>query len=79
VKIPIIGMGGIADARDAIEFMLVGAAAVQVGTANFVDPFIWPKLLEGLRDYMRRHGVAKVGDIVGAVDTRARDTEWISS
>jgi len=79
VKIPIIGMGGIADARDAIEFMLVGAAAVQVGTANFVDPFIWPKLLEGLRDYMRRHSVAKVGDIVGAVDTRARDTEWISS
>jgi len=79
VKIPIIGMGGIADARDAIEFMLVGAAAVQVGTANFVDPFIWPKLLEGLRDYMRRHSVAKVGDIVGAVDTRERDTEWISS
>jgi dihydroorotate dehydrogenase (NAD+) catalytic subunit len=79
VKIPIIGMGGIADARDAIEFMLVGAAAVQVGTANFVDPFIWPKLLEGLRDYMLRHGIAKVGDIVGAVDTRARDTEWISS
>jgi dihydroorotate dehydrogenase (NAD+) catalytic subunit len=50
-----------------------------VGTANFVDPFIWPKLLEGLRDYMLRHGIAKVGDIVGAIDTRERDTEWISS
>src|SRR5437773_2163927 len=44
VKIPIVGMGGIADARDAIEFIIAGASAVQVGTANFVDPFIWPKL-----------------------------------
>src|SRR5437867_11864684 len=51
VKIPIIGMGGIADARDAIEFMIAGASAVQVGTANFVDPFIWPKLLDGIRAY----------------------------
>ena len=79
VKIPIIGMGGIADARDAIEFMLVGAAAVQVGTANFVDPFIWPKLLDGIRDYMKRHHVARVSDIVGSVDTRSKDKEWISS
>ncbi|HEY2907734.1 MAG TPA: dihydroorotate dehydrogenase [Vicinamibacterales bacterium] len=79
VKIPIIGMGGIADARDAIEFMLVGAAAVQVGTANFVDPFIWPKLLDGIRDYMKRHNVARVSDIVGSVDTRSKDKEWISS
>jgi dihydroorotate dehydrogenase (NAD+) catalytic subunit len=79
VKIPIIGMGGIADARDAIEFMLVGASAVQVGTANFVDPFIWPKLLDGIRDYMRRHAVARAADLVGTVDTRAKDKEWISS
>jgi dihydroorotate dehydrogenase (NAD+) catalytic subunit len=79
VKIPIIGMGGIADARDAIEFMLVGATAVQVGTANFVDPFIWPKLLDGIRDYMRRHDIARAADLVGTVDTRARDKEWISS
>ena len=79
VKIPIIGMGGIADARDAIEFMLVGATAVQVGTANFVDPFIWPKLLDGIRDYMKRHNVARVADLVGTVDTRSRDKEWISS
>ena len=48
VKIPIIGMGGIMDARDVLEFMLAGANAVQVGTANFVDPFIWRKLLDGL-------------------------------
>src|SRR6058998_2625389 len=52
VKIPIIGMGGIADARDALEFMIAGATAVQVGTANFVDPLIWGKLLEGIRSYM---------------------------
>src|SRR6266436_6353168 len=53
VKIPIIGMGGISDARDAIEFMIAGASAVQVGTANFVDPFIWAKLLDGIRNYMQ--------------------------
>jgi len=67
VKIPIIGMGGITDARDVIEFMLAGADAVQIGTANFVDPFIWSKLLEGLRAYMERHHVARLSDIVGAV------------
>ena len=55
VKIPVIGMGGIATATDALEFMIAGATAVQVGTANFVDPFIWTKLLDGMRDYMTRH------------------------
>jgi len=79
VKIPILGMGGIADARDVVEFMIAGADAVQVGTANFVDPFIWPKLLDGLSDYLRRHSVAKVSDLVGTIDTRAKDQEWISS
>jgi dihydroorotate dehydrogenase (NAD+) catalytic subunit len=69
ITIPIIGMGGIADARDAIEFMIAGASAVQVGTASFVDPFIWPKLLDGIRDYMQRHNVARVADLVGTVDT----------
>jgi dihydroorotate dehydrogenase (NAD+) catalytic subunit len=68
VKIPIIGMGGITDARDVIEFMLAGAAAVQIGTQNFVDPFIWNKVLDGLADYMTRHKVAKLGDLVGAFD-----------
>ena len=79
VKIPIVGMGGIANARDALEFMIAGAAAVQVGTANFVDPFIWPKLLDGIREYMQRHEIARIADLVGTVDTRARDNEWISS
>ena len=68
VKIPVIGMGGIADARDALEFIIAGADAVQVGTANFVDPFIWTKLLDGIRDYGRRHGIARVGDLVGTVE-----------
>jgi dihydroorotate dehydrogenase (NAD+) catalytic subunit len=69
VRIPIVGMGGIADARDAIEFMLAGATAVQVGTANFVDPFIWPKLIDGLADYLRRHHIGRAADLVGALDT----------
>jgi len=71
VKIPIVGMGGIADARDALEFIIAGASAVQVGTANFVDPFIWRKLLDGLQDYGARHGVARVTDLVGAAHSQA--------
>jgi dihydroorotate dehydrogenase (NAD+) catalytic subunit len=68
VKIPVIGMGGIADARDALEFMIAGANAVQVGTANFVDPFIWTKLLDGIRDYGERHHIARLSDLVGTVE-----------
>jgi dihydroorotate dehydrogenase (NAD+) catalytic subunit len=79
VKIPIIGMGGIATATDALEFMIAGATAVQVGTANFVDPFIWSKLLTGMRDYMQRHSVARIADLVGSVDTSTREKQWISS
>ena len=75
VKIPIIGMGGIADARDALEFMIAGAAAVQVGTANFVDPFIWPKLIDGVREYLERHNMARVADLVGTIDTRSGTLE----
>src|SRR6187455_2935367 len=62
VKIPIIGMGGIATTADALEFIIAGASAVQVGTTNFVDPFIWDKLVDGLRDYMGRHRIAKISD-----------------
>jgi dihydroorotate dehydrogenase (NAD+) catalytic subunit len=75
VKIPIIGMGGIADARDALEFMIAGATAVQVGTANFVDPLIWPKLLDGILAYMQRHNLNHVTDLVGTVRTRLTETE----
>jgi len=79
VNIPIIGMGGIADARDALEFIIAGAAAVQVGTASFVDPYIWSKLLDGISAYMERHQIARISDLVGTVDIRAKDKEWISS
>jgi len=79
VKLPIIGMGGIATADDVLEFMIAGANAVQVGTANFVDPLIWPKLLDGLREYMTRHAIARLGDIIGTLDTTKRETAWISS
>jgi dihydroorotate dehydrogenase (NAD+) catalytic subunit len=79
VKIPVIGMGGIASARDALEFMIAGATAVQVGTANFVDPFIWTKLLDGIHEYLDGHGIARVSDLTGTIDTSAREKQWISS
>ena len=69
VKIPVIGIGGIMDARDALEFMIAGASAVQIGTANFVDPFIWTKLLDGIDDYGIRHGISRLSDLVGTVST----------
>ena len=72
VRLPIIGMGGIARAEDALEFAIAGASAVQVGTANFVDPFIWPKLLGGIEDYLTRHGVARWTDLVGTIDTTTK-------
>src|SRR4051795_4660695 len=67
VKIPILGMGGVADARDVLEFLIAGADAVQVGTANFVDPFIWSKLLDGMTAYMERHQIDHIADLVGTV------------
>src|SRR2546428_3027013 len=79
VKIPIIGMRGIASARDVLEFLIAGASAVQVGTANFVDPFIWGKLLDGIADYMQRHDITRLADLVGTIDTTAREKQWISS
>jgi dihydroorotate dehydrogenase (NAD+) catalytic subunit len=79
VKIPVIGMGGIATATDALEFMIAGATAVQVGTANFVDPFIWTKLVDGMRDYMTRHRISRIADLVGTIDTSTREKQWVSS
>ena len=79
IRIPIIGMGGIATAADVLEFMIAGATAVQVGTANFVDPLIWPKLISGIEGYMERHGLATLNDLTGSLDTSAREKEWISS
>ncbi len=68
VKIPVVGMGGIMNARDALEFMIAGATAVQVGTANFVDPLIWNTIISGIGDYLTRHGMASAEALVGSVD-----------
>jgi dihydroorotate dehydrogenase (NAD+) catalytic subunit len=73
VKIPIMGMGGIASIEDALEFIIAGATAVQVGTANFADPFIWPKLTAGLDAYMTRHHIARVADLVGSMRQPQKD------
>jgi dihydroorotate dehydrogenase (NAD+) catalytic subunit len=62
-------MGGIASAEDVVEFMLAGANAVQIGTANFADPFIWARVLADLEAYDGRHGVTRLADLVGAVET----------
>ena len=67
IKLPIIGMGGIATTSDAIEFLLAGASAIEVGTYNFVDPTATVKIVDGIEDYMRRHGFSSVNDLVGAL------------
>lgn len=67
IKLPIIGMGGITSAEDAIEFMLAGANAIAVGTAGLVDPYAWVKVIKGLESYLNKNNIADVNDIVGAV------------
>ena len=67
IQIPIIGMGGIATAEDAIEFILAGASAVSVGAMNFVDPYTTVKVVEGIEDYMRTYHVENLTDLIGAV------------
>ncbi len=68
VHIPIIGMGGIASAADAIEFLLAGATAIEIGTYNFVDPTASIQILEGIEDYLRRHGFSDVNELIGALE-----------
>jgi len=67
VRIPVIGIGGIMTADDALEFILAGASAVQVGTANFVNPYAMIEIIDGLESYLERHGFAHISDLVGAV------------
>ena len=67
VNIPVVGLGGIMNGRDAVEFMLAGATAIQVGTANFVDPAVTVKIVDYIEEYMKRHGVEKVTDLIGAM------------
>ena len=67
VSVPVIGMGGIASAEDAIEMILAGASAVSVGTANFFDPAVTMKIVDGIESYMKQHGFESVADMVGIV------------
>ncbi|MDO9633644.1 MAG: dihydroorotate dehydrogenase [Paludibacter sp.] len=67
VKIPVIGMGGIMNTQDAIEFFIAGASAIQVGTANFIDPTISVKILDGIEDYLIRHKMNSIKDLVGSL------------
>ncbi len=67
VKIPVIGLGGIMNATDAVEFFLAGASAVEIGTANFIDPAVTLKVVDGINDYLERHGCKSVSEIVGAL------------
>lgn len=68
VKIPVIGLGGIMNAEDALEFLMVGATAVEIGTANFIDPAVTIKVIEGMNDWLDRHGVKDVNEIIGVID-----------
>lgn len=68
VKIPVIGLGGICSATDAVEFLLAGASAVQIGTANFIDPSISEKVIDGIEEYLNRHGFTSVQEIIGALE-----------
>ena len=67
VKLPLIGIGGIMNATDAIEFFLAGASAIQVGTANYIDPMITLKIIDGIDSYLNRHNISSVNDIIGCL------------
>lgn len=67
VKIPVVGLGGIMTAEDAIEFLMVGATAIEIGTANFLDPGVTVKVIQGLNDWLDRHGCHSVNDIIGVI------------
>ena len=68
VNIPVIGLGGIMDWKDAVEFMLAGATAIQIGTANFIDPAVTIKVEDGINNYLERHGCKSVKEIIGALE-----------
>ena len=68
VQIPVVGLGGIMNWEDAVEFLLAGASAIEIGTANFIDPAITVKVAQGINDYLDRHGFSSVRDIIGALE-----------
>ncbi|MCQ2278856.1 MAG: dihydroorotate dehydrogenase [Bacteroidales bacterium] len=67
VKIPVVGLGGISCANDALEFLMAGATAIEVGTANFIDPTVTVKIVEGLEEYCNRHGIKDINEIIGII------------
>ena len=67
VQIPVVGLGGISCAADALEFLMAGAKAVQVGTANFIDPAVTVKIVDGLQDYCQRHKIEDINEIIGII------------
>ena len=68
VKIPIIGMGGICNSQDAIEFILAGSSAIQVGTYNFINPTVAVEIVDGILEYMDRHNIDNINDLIGKLD-----------
>ena len=68
VNIPVVGLGGIMNATDAIEFFLAGASAIEIGTANFIDPSITMKVVDGIEDYLKRHKLESLNQIIGQLE-----------
>ena len=68
VKIPVIGMGGISNTQDAIEFILAGSSAIQIGTYNFINPTVSEEVVDGILDYMNRHNIDAISDLVGKLE-----------
>jgi len=68
VKIPVVGLGGIMNARDAIEFMMAGATAIEIGTANFIDPAVTIKVRDGINEWLDQHGCHSITEIIGCLE-----------
>ena len=68
VKVPVVGLGGIMNARDAVEFLMAGASAIEIGTANFIDPAVTVKVVQGINDFLDSHGCKDVHEIIGALE-----------
>lgn len=67
VRVPVIGLGGISTTEDAVQFLMAGAYAVQIGTANFIDPMVTVKIIDGLTEWLDRHNCQSVSDIIGCL------------
>jgi dihydroorotate dehydrogenase (NAD+) catalytic subunit len=70
VKVPVIGVGGITGPEDALEFLIAGATAIEIGTMKFVDPTVMDRTIEGIEDYLTKTGVARITDIIGSFSTQ---------